>query len=276
MYTKQRWIMQQQAVALITGGSSGIGFAIAKQMASKGYRLLIISNQEIELAQCKTEIESEYKVVCHTLFKDLTDTNAAQEIFEYCDLNYFDVEVLVNNAGILVFGEALTVPLTRTQTILHLHMHTPVLLCRLFGERMMLKKSGYILNVSSISSVMPYPGISIYGPTKTFIRFFTRALRNEMKGHQVNVTCLIPGATATALYDPKRVNLDLAKKLGIMHNPDFVAKKALDALFSNKAECIPGWLNKITVFVLPLVPSRVIQFIHQKTDWVQKGNQSLG
>lgn len=264
------------SVALITGGSSGIGFAVAKQLAQQGFSLLLVSNQEIELAKCKQEIEQHFPIKCHTLFKDLTSATAAQEIFDLTKQNNLEISVLVNNAGILVFSEVVATPLEKVNAILQIHIHTPSMLCRLFGEEMRKARHGFILNVSSISAVMPYPGISLYGPSKTYMRYFTRALRSEMKQYNIHVTCLIPGATATALYDPNRVNLSLAKRLGVMQSAEKVAKTGLKSLFKNQAESIPGILNKITVGVLPFIPAGVARLIHQKTKILNVGNQALG
>ncbi|MCK5700376.1 MAG: SDR family NAD(P)-dependent oxidoreductase, partial [Cyclobacteriaceae bacterium] len=117
--------------------------------------------------------------------------------------------------------------------------------------------------VSSISAVMPFPIISFYGPSKTFLRFFSRALRTEMKSDKIKVTCLLPGATATALYDTHNVNIPLAMKLGLMKKPDYVARAGVKALFAEQAECIPGVLNKLVVLLLPIVPHIVIEWINR-------------
>ena len=262
--------------ALITGGSSGIGLATAHELAAKRYSLVLVSNQQELLRSTATEIISKYKVDCITLFVDLTDINAAKQIFDYCNKQQLCIEILVNNAGILVFSEVVATAAEKLNAILQLHINTPVMLCRLFGEQMKTRNSGYILNVSSISSVMPYPGISLYGPTKAFMRYFTRAPRHEMKIYNVRVTCLIPGTTATALYDPNRVNLKLATRVGIMKTAPFVEHKATSALLKNRAECIPGFINKLTVWFLPFVPSWVIYQLHRNTDILKKGNSALG
>jgi len=265
-----------QKVALITGGSSGIGLAIAHELAARGFSLLLVSNQSALLEQCKIEIEARHTVECHLLFADLSTENAARELFDYTKQQGFEVEILVNNAGMLIFAETAEIPTEKINIALQLHVSIPTLLCRLFGNEMKNRNSGHILNVSSISSVMPYPGISVYGPSKTYMRYFTRALRSEMKIYGVNVTCLIPGATATALYDPNKINLKLAMRLGIMQTPGFVARKAIRALFRKKAECIPGLINKLVVLVLPWIPAWLIYMIHKNTNLVQKGNESLG
>ncbi len=263
-------------MALITGGSSGIGLALAHTLAERGYSLLLVSNQQDALEQCKTSIEKRYSVNCHIFFSDLSKPDAAQKVFDFTRKQNIEVEVLVNNAGILVFSETVEAPIEKINSILHLHVHTPTLLCRLLGNEMKQRKHGYILNVSSISAVMPYPGISIYGPSKTYMRYFTRALRSEMKIYGVPVSCLIPGATATALYNPDKVNLKLAMKLGVMHSPEVVARKGVRALFKNKAECIPGLLNKITVGLLPVIPKGLIYLIHKHTHLLEKGKSGLG
>lgn len=262
--------------ALITGGSSGIGLAIAHELAARGYNMMIISNQTEALSASKKQLESDYLVTCTTYNCDLTDPKAAQEIFQFTQERAIEVEILVNNAGILIFSEVAELDDSRILSILQLHVHTPVLLCKLFGKEMKRRQRGFILNVSSISAVMPYPGISLYGPTKTFLRYFTRSLRHEMKIYGVAVTCLLPGATLTGLYDPSKVNLNLARKTGIMQTPEFVARKAIREMFRKKPECIPGWINKLTVILLPLIPKSLICFIHKNTNILQKGKESLG
>jgi uncharacterized protein len=262
----------QNRIALITGGSSGIGRAIAHELAGRGFSILLVSNRQTDLEQCKTEIELRYSVTCHTFCIDLIQENSARIVYDYTQQQKLEVGLLVNNAGILVFSEMVETPLEQINAILQLHVRVPAMLCKLFGSRMKQWRGGHILNVASISSVMPYPGISIYGPSKTYLRYFTRALRSEMKIYGVNITCLIPGATETALYDPNRVNLKLAMKFGVMHSPAFVAQKAIHALFRNKAECIPGWLNKITVRLIPFIPMQLIFLIHRNTNLLHKTN----
>ena len=250
--------------AVITGASSGIGWCISDELAKKAYSIVAISNQAVKLKRLKSELENKYPVNVHIIDCDLTQYDAAQCVFDYCQKKNLMVEVLVNNAGILVFGDVVRIDIKNVKNILQLHMNTPVMLCRLFGEVMVKNRKGYILNISSISSVMPYPLISLYGPTKTFLRKFTRAFRTEMKGNGVSVSCLLPGATATALYDANKINIPLALKLGIMKKPEFSAKVGVAALFKKKAEVIPGLLNKITMLFIPLFPHFIISLIYRK------------
>lgn len=250
--------------ALVTGASSGIGWHISELLAKDGYPVIAVSDQPLQLDNLKRSLELAYGIRVITFNIDLAQENSAQQIYLYCDKNNLIVEVLINNAGTLIFGEVVNVDYSGTKSILNLHVTTPALLCRLFGEQMIKKGRGFILNVSSISSVMPYPTISLYGPTKAFLRYFTRALRTEMRYHGIKVTCLMPGATMTSLYDPGKYNSPIKFRLGIIKKPDTVAKAGLTALFKDRAECIPGFLNKLIVLLLPLVPSFIIGFTYKR------------
>lgn len=252
--------------AVVTGASSGIGWHLSIELAKRGYSIVAVSNQAERLGELKIQLTSRYEVFVHLIDCDLTEPSSAQNIFDYCDQKNLNIEVLVNNAGMLVYGEVTDIEMETTREILQLHMNTPALLCRLFSEQMKSNGKGFILNVSSISAVMPYPTISLYGPTKTFLRKYTRALRIELYDSGVWVNCLLPGATATALYDTDKVNIPLALRLGVMKKPEEVARKGVEALFKNKAECIPGFLNKFTMFLVRIVPYSLIVFIHRKVN----------
>jgi len=251
--------------ALVTGASSGIGWHISRELAQRGYSIIAVSNQAGHLNSLKQELEENYQTRVHLIDCDLAKTDAAEKIFAFCQRKNLSVEVLVNNAGILVHGEVTSVGVAETKAILQLHMNTPAILCRLFAAEMTSNQRGYILNVSSISAVMAFPTISLYGPTKTFLRQFSRATGIELKDSGVTVTCLLPGATATALYDAKKVNTSLALRLGVMKMPEDVARVGVKALFRKRRQCVPGLLNKFTMIMIPLVPGWIVGLIYRKT-----------
>jgi len=249
--------------ALVTGASSGLGWHISHTLVRRGYNLIAVSNKPSELEELKKKLEEAYPVSVITMNMDLAEEKSAKSLFDYCEKHNFQVDILVNNAGMLIYGEALTVQYSRVRSILNLHMTTPALLCRLFGERMTKNGLGYILNVSSISAVMPYPTISFYGPTKSFLRNFSHALRTELKPMGVNVTCLLPGPMDTRLLQEYHFNLKKGKKVRVVKHPEKVARAGIKALFRNRSECIPGMLNKLTVWLLPFVPQFVIGLIYR-------------
>ncbi len=265
-----RKMERAEKYALVTGASSGIGWHISEELARKGYDIIAVSNQPGQLDDLRKKLTKDYGISVSTINTDLAQDKSVRQIYDFCETNNLTVEVLVNNAGTLYFGEAMKIDYSRMKSILNLHMTTPAMLCRLFGEKMIIRRKGFILNTSSISSVMPYPTISLYGPTKAFLRYYTRALRTELKRYGIKVTCLIPGATATALYDSGKFNTPAKRKLGIMKEPEAVAKAGVQALFNNRAECTPGFLNKLIVLLVPLIPHFIIETIYKKTNLFDK------
>jgi short-subunit dehydrogenase len=134
------------------------------------------------------------------------------------------------------------------------------------------QRFGYILNVSSISAVMPYPTISVYGPTKAFLHHFTHAIRIELQPYGVHVTCLVPGATDTPFNDPMQFNMSRGKKFGIVRSPESVARAGIGAMFRNRALCIPGWINKVIFIILPVIPHILIRLIYRRKLKSASGN----
>jgi len=250
--------------ALVTGASSGIGLHISEQLAARGFNIIGVSNQETQLAELKLDLEEKHNIQVLTLNQDLARESSAQEIYEYCQAQNVQIDILVNNAGMLLFGEMADSEYGTIKSILHLHVNTPALLCRLFGAHMKERRSGYILNVSSISAVMPFPTISVYGPTKTFLRYFTRAIRTELKPFGVHVSCLIPGTTDTPLNDPFDANMSLGRKIGIVKGPDSVAKAGIRAMFRNRPRCIPGLFNKAIISLVPLMPHFILAIANRQ------------
>lgn len=251
--------------ALITGASSGIGREMTKLLAEKEYNLLLVSNDEIGLSQVKDELVKNSTIEVRILTMDLSSQIAALEIFNYCSKNELNIDVLINNAGLLFFSEIVEADYPKAQELLMLHMLTTSQLCQLIGRQMKEKGRGHILNVSSISAYRAFPGIGHYGSSKAYLKNFSLSLRTELKPHHVVVSCLCPGATTTNLYDPNVIDMERAKKLGIMMDAKSVATSGINGLFANKAIVIPGLLTKIMLLFAMITPQFVYQFI-----WNQK------
>jgi hypothetical protein len=255
--------------ALITGASSGIGLEITQLLAARGYSILMVSNQEALLGDLKKTIAADHQVRVETLCIDLARAEAAMEVFNFCKAESIEVEVLVNNAGFFFFGEVAETDISRAQQMIQLHVLTSSTLCSLFGREMKQRRRGFILNVSSISAYKDFPGIAYYGATKSYISSFTRSLRHELRYHGVHVTCLSPGATATALYDPNVINVDLGTKLGIMISARYVAEKGVNGLFRDQALVIPGLTTRLMLYFAMLTPHWLIYEIRKRTKFLK-------
>jgi short-subunit dehydrogenase len=164
-------------IALVTGGCSGIGLAIARQLAARGHGLLLISERAGPLESAAASIRGAHGVPVEVACVDLSRPGAAEEVHRRARSLGLDVELLVNNAGIFFFGEAVDASPERANALLQLHVVTPSLLCTLFGREMRERRRGQILIVSSISAWRDFPGIAYYGSSKKYLRGFARAIR---------------------------------------------------------------------------------------------------
>jgi hypothetical protein len=261
-------------VALVTGGCSGIGKAIARRLGSMGYELVLVSQRPEELRAAAEEIAAAFGTAAHPLPLDLARPEAAAELYRAVRSRGLEVDVLVNNAGMFFFGEAADASLPQANALLQLHVVTPSLLCTLFGRDMRARRSGHILVVSSIAAWRDFPGIGYYGSSKKYLRGFARSLRSELGVYGVNVTCLAPGATATALYDPSVVPVGLARRLGVMMDADRVAEAGLRALFARKAECTPGLVTRSMLIAAAIAPQWLIDLLRRRAPWLPPGDRA--
>lgn len=251
--------------ALITGASSGIGYAYAGELASRGFNLVIVSNEEEAIREKAELLSQQYSVEAVPLYRDLAIPGAAEELYTTCQQKGIEIEVLINNAGMFYFNEIVEEKSKVTEKMLYLHVTTPTQLCYYFGREMKKRRHGYILNMSSMSAWIPYPGIGIYASTKRYLKNFSRALRSELYDYNVSVTVLCPGAVATNLYNLKDNLKQLAIHLGIMMRPEKLAKKGINALFRRRFMLMPGLVNKIAVPLLLLLTPGTVRWIMRKS-----------
>lgn len=244
--------------ALVTGASSGMGYEYARQLAALGVHIIAVSNEEEKIHRISKELSAAFAVKTFPVFMDLARTDAAMELYEYCASQQLEVDILINNAGMFFYDDIVEVAPDKGKIITMLHMVTPSLLCTYFGKEMKQRKHGYILNMSSISAHMPYPGISYYASTKRYLKTFSRALRSELRDHKVSVSCVCPGAVATNLFDKEKIDYEKAIKWGIMMMPEKVVCIALRGLFKRKSVITPGFVNHVFVALVRITPQWLI------------------
>lgn len=256
--------------ALVTGACSGIGLEISRELARRGYPLVLVSNREEALRDVATRLAQEFGVSTYPVALDLAAPEAAGLLYEEVRQRAIQVDVLVSNAGILMFGEVATVDPVRANTLLQLHVVTPSLLCTYFGGDMRSRRHGHILFMSSISANRPFPGIAHYGSSKGYLRIFATSLREELRPWGVKVTCVMPGAVATDLYGHTSVPVQKAVKYGVMMPAEVVARKAVKAMLSGKANLVPGVVSKISNAAMRYTPRPLIRFVQDHTSFLSR------
>jgi len=250
-------------VALITGGSSGMGLEFARQLGARGYRLLLVSNQEEELAAASEELSaSGYQVLTH--FADLALADAADTLHAWCLAEGIVPDILINNAGMFFFKELLEEDLPRVQAMLNLHIRTVTRLCLLFGADMKGRGSGRILNMSSMAARIPAPGITIYSATKAYLKSFGVSLSYELAPYGVTVTTVCPAAIATPLYrlDPKWLRFGV--RIRLIHTPRWLVRRALRALFRGRRLIQPSAMNVWLPPLIALLPGWLVAKLWKK------------
>lgn len=249
--------------AIITGASSGCGYEYARVMASKGYDLLIVSNEET-IHDKANLLRQEYGTTVLSLVQDLGLQEAAKLLYDYCHTNGIEVEVLINNAGVYHDRDFLDDTEGFNQLILNLHMHTPAMLMYYFGQDMVKRGKGYILNMCSITADIAVQRLSTYGATKAFLQNFTRSLHVELKNKGVYVTNVTPGAINTGLYNIRPWLTKMGLTLGYIVEPDYLARRAVRAMLRGRAKVsIPGVWNTILLFFVAFIPTGLLRLIRR-------------
>lgn len=262
-------------LSLVTGASSGIGLQYATQLARDYHSdLLLVSNQEKELAEVSAELADKYGVKTIAHYADLAATDAAETLFAWCEEQQLVVDVLINNAGIFFFNPYCETSMKRIDLMLNLHMMTVAKLTRLFGEKMLSReltdeekaekicgkprRKGYILNMSSMSAWMAMPGIQTYNATKAFIYNFSKSIWYELYPKGVNITVMTPGAVDTALFGLAPNLRKLAVALTVSIPPEKLVKRALRKMFRGKKADMPGVINHLCTPILKHTPDWLI------------------
>jgi short-subunit dehydrogenase len=181
--------------ALVTGGSVGIGAALAEVFAAHGHDLILVARTRAKLEARGRDIQQRFGVDVVCLPEDLTDPQGARRLHEAVLARGLDVHYLVNNAGVGLYGKFATTDLDAEVKMIQLNATSVVDLTKRFLPAMIERRSGRILCVASTAAFVPGPWMSIYYATKAFVLSFAQAIDYELKPHGISVTCLCPGPT---------------------------------------------------------------------------------
>jgi short-subunit dehydrogenase len=241
---------------LITGGSMGIGKALARECARRGMDLLLVALPGPELEQTANEIRKDFSVKIDTLGIDLTGHPSPGKVLEWCEKNNYAIDILMNNAGIAgsaIFEES---SIEYSDERILLNIRALVILSRLFIPMLKQNKKAYILNTGSFSAYQPLAYKSVYAASKSFVHLFSLALNEELRDTSVSVTVVNPNGvrTNTGTFDRIKTHGKLVQKTLIL-DADKIAQIAVEGMLKGKKIIIPGFWNRCILQITRLLPT---------------------
>ncbi|MEE9438546.1 MAG: SDR family oxidoreductase [Saprospiraceae bacterium] len=193
--------------AVITGGTKGIGFAIANLLASKGINIAICARNKSEVNECIKKLASNHSITAIGIAADMSKKEDITAFAKHIFLHFEAVDILINNAGLFIPGEILNEEEGALETMMDTNLFSAYHLTRKLVPYMITKESGHIFNMCSIASFTAYPNGGSYSISKFALLGFSKVLREELKEKNIKVTSIMPGATWSASWE----GIDLPK-----------------------------------------------------------------
>lgn len=250
--------------ALITGASKGIGFHLAREFAAHGHPLILVAPNSEELETAAAEIRAEHGVTVRTIAQDLTESHAADNIFEQLQAENVTIDVLVNNAGQGFRGQAWEIPLEHDIAMVRLNIEAVLRLTKLFLPPMVQRGRGRVLNVASVAGFEPGPLLAVYHASKAFVLSWSEALAIELEDTELTVTALCPGATDTDFFPKADMEGARIFQKGSVMAPQDVAKAGYEGLMKKELFVVPGGVNKALVAARRILSEGAQAKINQK------------
>lgn len=249
--------------ALITGASSGIGKELAIIHAQNKGDLILLARSEDRLFALKNELEQKYGIKVKVIVKDLSHRNAAKEVFNEVTSEGIQVDYLINNAGFGGYGYFHERDMKTDLEMLDVNIVALTQLTRYFLPDMIQRRSGRIMNVSSVAAFMPGPLQAVYFASKAYVSSLSHAIAAEIANTGVTVTAFCPGPVATNFN--KVAGLDDHKLLKFEDTALHAAVKGYKAMMKGKREVInQAYLRILIKTLLPFAPQKLVLAIVHK------------
>ena len=244
-------------ISLITGASSGIGYEFAYIFAREKYDLILVARSHDKLLEIKEDIEKKHGVTVRVIALNLTEANAANQLFNEIKRLDLSVDVLVNNAGFGLYGEFTAADWGVEEDMIKVNILSLTQLTKLFSTEMIKIKKGKILNLASTAAFFPGPFMAVYYATKAYVASFSQALNSELEGTGVTVTTLCPGPTTSHFQETAQAG-GVKTFAGKLPSAREVAEFGFKELVAGKAVAIYGMKNKLLVWFARFLPRKFI------------------
>lgn len=238
--------------ALITGASSGIGAAFARELARRKTDLVLVARSQDKLNALATELQAQYPISIDVIVQDLTEPGSGTAVYERVNQKSLTIDLLINNAGFGDYGPFADRPLKRHLDMIDLNIRALVELTHLFLPGMRDRRSGSIINLSSIAGFQPIPYMSVYAASKAFVLSFTEALGAEHREFGIRVQALCPGPTETQFFHVAGFSESMKVNNNVTVMPvETVVNASLAALEKNQPVVVTGTLTTQAIVNLP-------------------------
>ena len=250
--------VNDRKTALITGASSGIGYELAKCFAQDGHDVILVARSEDELNRIAENFQQRSGIRATVIAKDLFDPDAAWELYDEVSSMGIEINYLVNDAGQGVYGKFVETDLERELEIIQLNVCSLVVLTKLFLRNMVARNEGRILQLASLVSRNAAPWSAVYTGTKAFVYNFTQSVIEELKGTNVTMTALRPGATDTDFFRKEGGEMATVVQDGKLDPADKVAREGYDAMMRGDDSVVTGGKNKVMDTLGNVMPDTMI------------------
>jgi short-subunit dehydrogenase len=244
---------------LVTGASSGLGYELTKLFAKDGKNIVVVARSMDKLEYLRKELEDKNKTKVKVLAKDLSKPEVPQEILSELEKEHIEVDVLVNNAGLGVYGMFSETNLQQELEMIQVNISSLTSLTKLFLKKMLENKSGKILNISSGAGFVPMTQFSVYGGTKSYVVSFSEALANELRGTGVTVTCFAPPNMKTLFWERSNAEDCKVYRRGLLFmDASTVARLAYKSLAKGKGTAFAGLRLSLAMFSTRFMPRNLV------------------
>jgi short-subunit dehydrogenase len=239
--------------ALVTGATVGIGESFTRLLASKGYNIALVARDEVRLHERAGALREKYGIQTFVLPADLATKNGVKSVEKY--IQSYEIEVLINNAGFAINKTFTLSNLGDEQDLLNVLVRTPMRLMHVILPGMKERKSGTIINVSSVAGFIAG---GTYSAAKSYLTVLSESLNADLKGSGVKVSALCPGFTRTEFHKRARMKMKGLPSFMWLNADKLVAKAWKDAQ-ANKPVSIPGWQYKLLIAIISITPRGLIR-----------------